>query len=105
MINETSLEISHSYKRWQVELEGRHARRNRVRYIDQLLDRLELLNLTDAPAMPTPFRLEVKRFLAECDHRLGSRPARDLTVPDCMEALYDIQDTLLLGGDEEDEAP
>ncbi|HEY8739239.1 MAG TPA: hypothetical protein VIN56_01430 [Candidatus Dormibacteraeota bacterium] len=103
MINETSLEISHSYKRWQVELESRHARRNRVRYIDRLLNQLELLNLASAPALPQPFRHEVKRFLVDCEHGLAMRAERDLTIPDCMEALYDIQDTLLLGGDDEEE--
>ncbi|MGI8607962.1 MAG: hypothetical protein ACR2MY_01850 [Candidatus Dormibacteria bacterium] len=101
MIHETSLEISDQYKTWQVELEGRHARRNRVRYIDRLLNQLELLNLSESPTLPTEFRREVKRFLAGCDHPLARRAERDLTIAICMEALYDIQDTLLLGGDEE----
>ena len=103
MIHETSLEISAEYRSWQVELESRHARRNRVRYIDRLLNQLELLNLTESPTLPADFRKEVKRFLDECNHALARRPERDLTIPVCMEALYDIQDTLLLGGDDEDE--
>ena len=103
MINETSLEISHQYQRWQVELESRYARRNKVRHIDRLLNRLELLNLTEAPAMPVPFRRQVRQFLAECEHPLSRRAERDLTVGDAMEALYDIQDTLLLGGTDEDD--
>jgi hypothetical protein len=103
MIHETSLEISDLYKSWQVEFESRHARRNRVRYIDRLLNQLELLNLADSPALPTDFRKEVKRFLDECDHPLGRRAERDLSIPVCMEALYDIQDTLMLGGDDEEE--
>ena len=103
MINETSLEISHQYKSWQVELESRHARRNRVRYIDRLLNQLELLNLSEAPALPTDFRREVKRFLDECEHPVARRPERELTTAVCMEALYDIQDTLLLGGGEEED--
>jgi hypothetical protein len=103
MINETSVQISHQYKRWQVELESRHARRNKVRYIDRLLNHLELLNLAESPTLSPPFRREVRHFLLDCEHSLGMRPERDLTIPDCMEALYDIQDTLLLGGDEADE--
>jgi hypothetical protein len=103
MINETSVEISHQYKRWQVELESRHARRNKVRYIDHLLNQLELLNLAESPALLPPFRNDVRLFLADCEHELALRPEKDLTIPDCMEALYDIQDTLLLGGDDEDE--
>jgi hypothetical protein len=103
MINETSLEISHEYKRWQVELEGRHARRNRVRYIDRLLNDLELLNLTESPVIPPGFRRQVRQFLEECEHPLSRRSERDLRIADAMEALYDIQDTLLLGGDDEEE--
>jgi len=106
MINETSLEISHQYKRWQVELESRYARRNRVRHIDRLLNHLELLNLTESRTMPVPLRRQVRQFLDECEHPLSRRAERDLTIGDVMEALYDIQDTLLLGGDdEEDDQP
>ena len=100
MIHETSLEIIDQHKLWQVELETRQARRNRVRHIDRLLNQLELLNLSESPTMPTDFRRSVKGFLAECDHPLARRTERDLTIAMCMEALYDIQDTLLLGGDE-----
>ena len=52
MIRDTSVEMGKLYKRWQIELEGRYARRNKVHYIDDLLNQLELLNLADAPAMP-----------------------------------------------------
>jgi hypothetical protein len=103
MINETSLEISHQYKQWQVELESRSARRRRVRYIDHLLDQLELLNLSETPAMPAEFRHQVKSFLDQCEHSLSLRPEKDLTIAACMEALYEIQDTLMLGGEEEEE--
>jgi len=103
MINETSLEISHEYQRWQVELEGRYARRNKVRHIDRLLNQLELLNLTEAPTMPMPLRRQVRQFLAESEHPLSRRAERDLTTGDAMEALYDIQDTLLLGGTAEED--
>jgi hypothetical protein len=104
MIRETSVEIGDLYKRWQVELESRYARRNKVRYIDHLLNELELLNLADAPAMPEDLRREVKEFLAGFEHGLASKPVKELTIQQSMEALYDIQDTLLLGGEEDDEA-
>ena len=103
MINETSVEISHEYQRWQVELESRYARRNKVRHIDRLLNQLELLNLTDSQAMPAELRQQIKSFLDECEHTLSVRPVRELTVANTMEALYEIQDTLLLGGDDEEE--
>ena len=104
MIRETSVEISDLYKRWQVELESRYARRNKVRYIDHLLNELELLNLSDAPAMSDDLRREVKEFLDGCDHGLSTRTAKELTIQETMEALYDIQDTLLLGGEDDDDA-
>lgn len=103
MINETSLEISDEYKRWQVELEGRYARRSKVRHIDSLLNHLEVLNLTESHSMPVPFRRQVRKFLDESEHSLSRRPERDLTIAHVMEALYDIQDTLLLGGDDEED--
>ncbi|HEV1998573.1 MAG TPA: hypothetical protein VGR61_10645 [Candidatus Dormibacteraeota bacterium] len=103
MIHETSLEINDLYKSWLVELESRHARRNRVRYIDRLLNQLELLNLSEAPILSTDLRRQLKRLLTECEHPLARRSERDLTIAVCMEALYDIQDTLMPGGDEEAE--
>ncbi len=104
MIRETSVEISDLYKRWQTELESRYARRNKVRYIDHLLNELELLNLADARAMPVDLRQEVKEFLDGFKHGPGGKTAKDLTIQETMEALYDIQDTLLLGGEDDDEA-
>jgi len=104
MIRETSLEIGDSYKRWQVELESRYARRNKVHYIDHLLNQLELLNLADAGEMPEELRAQVRELLNESEHDLCAKRPRDLAIGECMEALYDIQDTLLLGGEEGDEA-
>jgi len=104
MIRETSLEIGDSYKRWQIELESRYARRNQVHHIDDLLNRLELLNLAEAGVMPDELRLQVKELLDDAEHQLASKRPKDLVIGECMEALYDIQDTLLLGGEEGDEA-
>jgi|SRR3979409_1001845 hypothetical protein len=103
MIQETSVEIGHLYKRWQVELESRYARRNKINYIDQLLNELEMLNLAEAKSIPDPLRGQVKELLEGCGHGLGSRRVKDLTIGESMEALYDIQDTYLLGGEEGDE--
>ena len=104
MIRDTSVEITELYKRWQVELESRYARRNKVRYIDYLLNELELLNLADARVMPTELRREVRVFVESCEHSLAGKPEKELTIGETMEALYDIQDTLLVGSDEDDEA-
>lgn len=104
MIGETSLEIGDLYKRWQVELESRYARRNKVHYIDELLNELELLNLAESRTMPDHVRAQVKELLESSEHQLCGKRTKDLNIGECMEALYDIQDTLLLGGEEGDEA-
>ena len=103
MIRETSVEIGHLYKRWQIELESRYARRNKINYIDQLLNELEMLNLAEAKSIPDPLRGQVAELLDGCGHGLGAYGTRDLTIGETMEALYDIQDTYLLGGEEGDE--
>src|ERR1700682_2749939 len=104
MIHETSLESGDLYRRWQAELETRHARRNKVHYIDQLLNELELLNLAEAKTMPDVLRAQVNQLLDTFEHNTYSKLGPDLTIARSMEALYDIQDTLLLGGEEGDEA-
>jgi hypothetical protein len=102
MIRETSIEISGLHKRWQGEMETRYARRNKIRFIDYLLNELEMVNLADEP-MPKEIRHQVKEFIDDNEHHLCGKAEGDLTVSECMEALYDIQDTLLLGSDDEEE--
>jgi hypothetical protein len=103
MIQETTEEITDTHLRWQVELESRYARRNKVRYIDYLLNELEMLNLADCDAMPMALKREVRDFFEAHEHFLGRKPLRDLCIPESMEALYDIQDNFLLGSEDEEE--
>jgi hypothetical protein len=103
MIRDTSIEIGELYKRWQGELETRYARRNKVRYIDHLLNELELLNLSESREMPQTLRHEVKGLIDDSEHSLCGKDESHLTIQESMEALYEIQETLLLGGGEEEE--
>jgi hypothetical protein len=103
MIRETSVEISYLHKRWQRELELRYARRNKIRYIDYLLNELEMLNLSESRSMTPDVRHKVKLFLDANEHPLSNKRERDLGIAASMEALYDIQDTLLLGSEDEEE--
>jgi len=106
MIEETSVEISALRERWQMEREQRYARRNRIRYIDQLLNELEMLNIAEETQMPPDLAVRVQRLAAEMSHTLGLQAPEDLTINASMEALYDLQDSLMLtleGIDEEDE--
>ncbi|MHB8507497.1 MAG: hypothetical protein ACYDGR_02465 [Candidatus Dormibacteria bacterium] len=104
MLHETSTQIKELHEEWAVEMDSRYARRNKIRYIDRLLNELELHNLEDRTDMNLQLRRRLVTFLGSCKHPLGKRAARDLTVADTMEALYDIQDTLLVGSQEEDES-
>jgi len=96
MIEETCLEITQLYERWQSEKEQRYARRNKIRYIDQILNDLELLNLAEEPEIPGELIGRVKRFVDVEEHPVARRPLRDVHIADWMEALYDIQDSLML---------
>jgi hypothetical protein len=96
MIEETCVEISQLHERWQAEKEQRYARRNKIRYIDQILNDFELLNLAEEPVIPVELIGRVKRFIDAEEHPVGRRPIREVPVADWMEALYDIQDGLML---------
>ncbi len=108
MIQETSGEISALRERWQLEREQRYARRNQIRYIDRLLNELEMLNIAEETEMPAELALRVQRLTAGTGHPLGDRVSEDLTIAEAMEALYDLQDRLMLTlegvDDEEDDA-
>lgn len=106
MIQETSVQISALRERWHVEREQRYARRNRIRHIDRLLDELEMLNIAEETQMPTELAVRVQRLAAEMEHPLGNRAPEDLTIAESMDALYDLQDGLMLtldGVEDEDE--
>jgi len=105
MIQETSVQISALRERWHVEREQRYARRNRIRHIDRLLDELEMLNIAEETQMPAELAIRVQRLAAEMEHPLGNRAPEDLSIAESMDALYDLQDGLMLtlDGVEDDE--
>jgi hypothetical protein len=96
MIEETSVQISTLRERWQAERELRYARRNAIRHIDQLLDELEMLNIAEETQLPTELALRVQRLAGEMEHPLGNRAPEDITIAESMDALYDLQDGLML---------
>src|SRR2546428_3226251 len=92
---------------WHGERDLRYARRNRIRHIDRLLDELEMLNIAEETQLPADLALRVQRLTAEMEHPLGNRAPEDLTIADSMDALYDLQDGLMLtleGVQDEEEA-
>jgi hypothetical protein len=107
MIEHTSVQISASRERWHLEREQRYARRNRIRFIDRLLDELELLNMAEETQMPADLQIRVRSLAAEMEHPLSSRSPEDLNISGSMDALYEMQDRLMLtldgAEDEEDD--
>lgn len=96
MIEQTSVQISALRERWHAERELRYARRNRIRHIDKLLDELEMLNIAEETQLPTDLALRVQRLAGEMDHPLANRGLEDISIPESMDALYDLQDGLML---------
>jgi hypothetical protein len=106
-IEQTSVQISAIRERWHAEREMRYARRNRIRQMDRLLDELEMLNIAEETQLPTDLALRVQRLAAEMDHPLAGRPVEDMAIADAMDALYDLQDGLMLtldGVEDEEES-
>ena len=96
MIDRTVLQIERLNEHHEREREHRYARRNRIRYIDELLNEFELLNLADEPDVPKELTGKVFQLVAEEEHPIVRRPLRDVPIADWMDALYDLQDTLML---------
>jgi len=101
MIEETCLEIGVLAERHESERLARYARRNRIRYIDELLNEFEMLNLADEGAVPGDLRGRVSRLVFEEEHPLRHRPVEEVRITEWMDALYDVQDSLMLGSDDD----
>jgi hypothetical protein len=95
MIEETSVEISAMRERWQLEREQRYARRNRIRYIDELLNELEMLNLADQRQMPPVLSVAINKVIEESPEVTVLAQAKPASVMEAMDALYEIQDSLM----------
>ena len=95
MLEDACVEIEVLTERDRVERASKYARRNRMRYIDQLLNELEMLNLADQSRMPDRLSVAVDQLIDET-RAAEIRGARKVaTVPDAMDVLYDIQDSLM----------
>jgi hypothetical protein len=102
MIDRTSLQIQRLDEHHEREREQRYARRNRLRYIDDLLDRFEALNLADIADAPSALTGRVARLATEQEHPLARRPHRGVPIAEWMDALYELQERLLPTEDDPD---
>lgn len=96
MIQETCVRIDQLQDFWEAELASRYARRNKIRQIDELLEQFELLNLADEQMIPADLQRRVAEFVRAEAHPLGVRSPDEVGIADWMEALYDVQDGLMV---------
>ena len=75
---------------------AKYARRNKMHYIDKLLNELEMLNLADQRKMPPVLSVAVHRVIEDSPEvKVVSAQPRPASVMEAMDALYEIQDSLM----------
>jgi hypothetical protein len=95
MLEDACVEIEVLTEKDRQDRAVKYARRNRMRYIDQLLNELEMLNLAEQVRMPVRLSAAVDELIVETK-AAEIRGARSVaTVPDAMDVLYEIQDSLM----------
>jgi hypothetical protein len=96
MIEEACVAIENVEARDRRLREAKYARRNRMRYIDVLLNELEMLNLAERRELPNRLATAMDRVRVDCE---GPRPS---SVVEAMDLLYEIQDGLMFTSPEDD---
>lgn len=100
MIQETCVEIDELEARWTSLREARNARRQKIRYIDELIDAFEKLNLADE--VEVPYELVGRAVALVSDDRLvAGRVPHELMISEWMDALYEVQDTLMFTAEDD----
>jgi hypothetical protein len=102
MIEEACAMIERVEERERRSREVKYGRRNRIRYIDQLLNELEMLNLADEPRVPERLAIELDRIMVESRALEPARPPVPENVSEAMDVLYEIQDSLMFNEGEEE---
>lgn len=102
MIREACAAIERGEERDRRARAVKYGRRNRIRYIDGLLNELELLNLADQREVPERLAQELDRIIAESEALEIARQPRPENVIEAMDVLYGIQDGLMFNDEEED---
>ena len=95
MIEEACVAIEDIEERERRAREIKYGRRNRIRYIDRLLNELEMLNLADETQVPERLATELGRLMADSAVVALVQQARPESVTEAMDVLYEIQDSLM----------
>lgn len=102
MIQEACAMIERVEARERRSREAKYGRRNKIRYIDRLLNELEMLNLADESRVPERLAIELDRLMAESQAIEVARQPRPDSVNDAMDVLYEIQDSLMFNEADEE---
>ena len=92
MISDASRAIEEVSERDRRQRELKYARRHKMRYIDQLLNELEILNLAEQRTMPGRLSTAVVEVIDDSELEVPTRPD---SVLEAMDLLYEIQDSLM----------
>src|SRR5438270_12649884 len=95
MIKQASRAIEHMTARERRIQRAKYARRNKMRYIDRLLNELEMLNLADQRVMPRALWVAVDELLEDADVEEVVDQRKPDSVIEAMDLLYEIQDSLM----------
>src|SRR5256886_4004891 len=102
MIKQASRAIEHMTARERRIQRAKYARRNKIRYIDKLLNELEMLNLADQRQMPPVLSVAINKVIEESPEVTVLAQAKPASVMEAMDALYEIQDSLMYNQLEEE---
>jgi len=102
MIQEACVAIEDIEERERRAREVKYSRRNRIRYIDRLLNELEMLNLAERTQVPERLGMELDRLMAESAVVALVQQPRPDSVTEAMDVLYEIQDSLRLSETDDD---
>ena len=100
MIQETCVEIGELEARWTSLREARNARRQKIRYIDELIDAFEKLNLADEVEVPYELVGRAVALVPSGVLDRGRSPG-ELMISEWMDALYEVQDSLMFTAEDD----
>ena len=86
--------------RWTSLREARNARRQKIRYIDELIDQFEKLNLADEVEVPVRAG-RASGGAGEQRHPPGGPSPQELMISEWMDALYEVQDSLMFTSEDD----
>lgn len=101
MIQETCVEIGELEARWTSLREARNARRQKIRYIDELIDAFEKLNLADEVEVPYELVGRAVALVGREAQLVAGRAPSELVISEWMDALYDVQDGLMFASEDD----